>query len=69
MYVYKVVNGKAVATLISILSIDDGKRYVVNGGLKPGDVIVSVGVANVKDGQTIVPKNIHTAVNHTTNKH
>lgn len=69
VYVYKVVNGKAVATLISILSIDDGKRYVVNGGLKPGDVIVSVGVANVKDGQTIVPKNIHTAVNHTTNKH
>ncbi len=73
VYVYKVINGKAVATMISILSINDGKQYVVNSGLKPGDVIVSVGVANVKDGQVIVPKEIHkankqTIHHHTTNK-
>ncbi len=53
VYVYKVVNGKAVATLIQILPLDDGKRYVVSGGLSEGDVIVTAGAANVKEGQTI----------------
>lgn len=53
VYVYKVVNGKATATLISILSIDDGQHYVVKSGLTPGDVIVAKGAANVKEGMVI----------------
>lgn len=56
VYAYKVVNGKATATMISILSIDNGQQYVVKNGLMPGDVIVEEGVANIKDGQEITKK-------------
>ena len=53
VYVYKVVDGKATATLISILPIDDGQHYVVKDGLKPGDVIIAKGAANVKEGMSV----------------
>ena len=39
--VYKVVDGKAVSTLITVAGINDGREYVVLDGLKVGDEIVS----------------------------
>lgn len=35
--VYKVVDGKAVSTLITVAGINDGREYVVLDGLKVGD--------------------------------
>lgn len=44
-------------TPIQISNLDDGKNYIVTGGLKPGDQIVVEGVGiNVRDGMTIRPK-------------
>lgn len=56
IFVYKVVGGKAIATPISIMPINNGSEYIVTGGLKYGDVIVSGGIANIKDGMEIKTK-------------
>lgn len=51
--VYKVVNGKAVSTLITVAPYNDGKEYIVTGGLSVGDEYVSKGAGLVREG-TIV---------------
>lgn len=51
--VYKVINGTAVATAVKVHDMDDGRNYVVTGGLHAGDTIVSEGVGKVKDGGKI----------------
>lgn len=42
-------------TEIQISNLNDGKNYIVTGGLKPGDKIVVEGVQILKDGQQITP--------------
>ena len=42
-------------TEIQISSLNDGKNYIVTGGLKQGDKIVVEGVQTLKDGQKITP--------------
>ena len=42
-------------TEIQISNLNDGKNYIVTGGLKPGDKIVVEGVQVLKDGQQITP--------------
>ena len=54
VYVVKVVDGKAVASMIQVESVTDGKSYVVTGGLKAGEVIVAKGAGFVKEGTRIV---------------
>ena len=56
IFAYKVVGGKAVATPISVMPVNNGSEYIVTEGLKYGDVIVSGGIANVKDGMEIKTK-------------
>lgn len=53
VYVYKVVDGKATATMINIFPIDDGKTYIVRDGLEEGDIIVAEGVGLMKEGTSI----------------
>ena len=38
---------------------DDGKFFLVSEGLKPGDKVVTEGIASLNDGNTIVPKEIN----------
>ena len=52
-FIYKVVGGKAIATPIIVLPISNGKELIVTSGLKPGDMIVSGGIVNIKDGMEI----------------
>lgn len=52
-FIYKVVGGKAIATPIIVLPISNGKEFIVTSGLKSGDMIVSGGIANIKDGMEI----------------
>lgn len=54
--VYKVINGKAVETEVTILPHNDGQSFVVNSGLKPGDVIIAEGAGFVKDGIEVIEK-------------
>lgn len=42
-------------TEITISNLNDGKNYIVTGGLKDGDQIVVEGVQTLSDGQQIVP--------------
>ncbi len=42
-------------TEITISNLNDGKNYIVTGGLKVGDQIVVEGVQKLSDGQQIVP--------------
>lgn len=56
IFVYKVVGGRAIATPISVMPINNGSEYIVTNGLKYGDVIVSGGIANIKDGMEIKTK-------------
>lgn len=50
---YKVVNGKAKSTLITVAEISDGKEYIVLDGLKAGDVIISEGAGLVREGTEV----------------
>ncbi|MDE5808585.1 MAG: efflux RND transporter periplasmic adaptor subunit [Muribaculaceae bacterium] len=50
-------SSKVHSTPITIADENDGKNYIVTGGLKPGDVIVTEGVGvSVKDNMVIKPK-------------
>lgn len=53
VFAYKVTDGKAVSAAIEVFEINDGKEYIVESGLQPGDVIVSEGAGLLKEG-TIV---------------
>lgn len=53
VFAYKVINGKAVSTPIEVFEINDGKEYVVESGLKAGDVIVAKGAGLLKEGTVV----------------
>ncbi len=52
--VYKVVDGKATSTLVTVSSINNGKEFIVLDGLQVGDVIVGDGAGLVREGTTIM---------------
>ena len=54
--VYKVVDGKAVSVPITVNPANDGRTFIVEGGLKQGDVIVAEGAGLVRDGMEITSK-------------
>ena len=44
---------------ITVAPLNDGKKYIITSGLKPGDVIVTEGIGiSVADGMTITPKEV-----------
>lgn len=51
--VYKVVDGKAVSTLITVADVDDGRTYIVTGGLTVGDEIVAKGAGLIREAMQI----------------
>lgn len=51
--VYKVVDGKAVSSLITVAEINDGRELVVLDGLKPGEEIISQGAGLVREGTKV----------------
>ncbi len=53
IFVYRVVDGRAVATRIEVSPIHDGVRYTVTKGLSAGDRIVTTGVGLLNDGDEI----------------
>ena len=51
--VYKVVDGKAASTLIQVADVNDGRTYIVTGGLSVGDEIVSKGAGLIREGMQV----------------
>lgn len=56
VFVYKIVDGKAVSQMIEKENIDGGQEYIVTNGLQSGDEIVTEGVGMLKEGTPIVKK-------------
>lgn len=50
VFVYKVVDGVAHSTQITVSPLNDGKRYIVLSGLETGDEIVASGAGLLRDG-------------------
>lgn len=54
-FAYTIENGKAKSLMLNVERINDGHNYIVNSGLKEGDVIVAKGVAMLRNGTPIQP--------------
>lgn len=50
---YKVIDGKAVSTLIKVAEVNDGREYIVLEGLSVGDEIVSKGAGLLREGMQV----------------
>ena len=61
-YVFQVSGGKATSRIIDVFPLSDGKEYVVQGGLAPGDTIVAAGVGLLRDGAPIQIKNVKSSL-------
>ena len=55
-YVYKVVDGKAQSAPVSVTRVNGGQEYIVNDGLKEGDIIVAEGVGLLREGTPVKVK-------------
>lgn len=53
IFVYKVVNGKAQSAPVEVFRLNNGAEYIVESGLKPGEVIVAEGAGLVREGAVI----------------
>ena len=56
IFVYRVIDGKASATEITVAPQNNGKEYIVTGGLQVGEVIVAEGAGLIKEGTEIKSK-------------
>lgn len=52
-YVYRVLDGKAVSTMITVNKIDNGKEYLVTDGLNTNDIIIAKGAGLVREGTDV----------------
>lgn len=57
IFVYKVVDGKACSTQITVFPVNNGSEYVVESGLQEGDVIVAEGAGLLQEGTVISAAN------------
>lgn len=51
--VYKVMDGKATSSLITIAPNNDGQNYIVTDGLKVGDEIIAEGAGLIREGTPV----------------
>lgn len=51
--VYRVTDGKATSTPVTVFPVDNGKEYIIEQGLKAGDVIVAEGAGLLQEGTLI----------------
>ncbi|NDV97531.1 efflux RND transporter periplasmic adaptor subunit [Dysgonomonas sp. 521] len=53
VYAYKVIDGVAKSTVITVAKVNDNRNYIVESGLQPGDIIIAEGAGLVKEGSQI----------------
>ena len=54
IFVYKVVEGRAVSTAIEVMPQNNGVEYIVEAGLHEGDVIIAEGAGLIREGTVVV---------------
>ncbi len=52
-FVYKVIDGKATASVVEIDKANDGQNYIVLSGVEEGDVIIAKGAGLVREGALV----------------
>jgi membrane fusion protein (multidrug efflux system) len=55
-------DNKVTAVAITSAPTDDGQYFLVSEGLKTGDKVVIEGVSSLRDGATIIPKEVDTVI-------
>lgn len=55
VFVYKIVDGKASSSQVQVYPVNDGKEYVVEKGLKKGEIIIAEGAGLVREGTPVEP--------------
>lgn len=58
VFVYKVVDGKAQSAPIQVTRVNGGQEYIVDDGLKVGDIIVAEGVGLLREGTPVQTKSV-----------
>ena len=53
VFAYRVVDGKATSAQVTVFPVSDGREYIVESGLKAGDVIVAEGAGLLQEGTTV----------------
>ena len=53
IFAYRVVDGKATSTQITVFPVNDGQEYIVEQGLAVGDTIVTEGAGLLQEGTII----------------
>lgn len=53
IFVYKVVEGKAVSQEVKVFKLNNGSNYIVESGLEEGDTIIAEGAGLIKEGTRI----------------
>lgn len=55
IFVWKVVDGKTQSASVTVFKYNDGRTYIVESGLEPGDVIVAEGAGLLHEGIQVTP--------------
>jgi membrane fusion protein (multidrug efflux system) len=55
-FVYRVINGKTVATPVKLYPQNNGKQYIVEEGISVGDTIIAEGSGLLRDGMEVKNK-------------
>ncbi len=53
VFCFRIVDGRAEATMVDVTPMPDGKNYIVNSGLKAGERIIAEGAGLVKNGDKV----------------
>lgn len=53
IFVYKVVDGKATSSQVTVFPVNNGKEYIVENGLEEGETIIAEGAGLVQEGTVI----------------
>ena len=53
VFCYRIIDGKAVSTMITVQALPNGKEYIVKSGLSTGEQIVAEGAGLVRNGEEI----------------
>ena len=57
VFVYRVADGKATSAQVTVFPVNDGQEYIVESGLKEGDIIVAEGAGLLQEGTEVLMKN------------
>ncbi len=65
LFAYKIIDGKTASTQLKVYPYNNGKEYVVEGGLNLGDVIIAEGAGLLREGTQVTKESKTNETNET----